>query len=167
MRLDRELQLAILKALAKRYPHRFQSNEIEQRIRNEIAAHADTMEPNICYLEELGLIDLQKGELNPLTSLKSGNFYKITAKGLDFLQNDGGLSAILGTVTVKLHADTIRDILEAKIMASDLQPEEKNTFMRMLKELPGEALKTLSNKLIEMACENPQAVWEAVKNIAS
>ena len=43
---------------------------------------------------------------------------RITAKGIDFLEDDGGLSAILGVVTVKLHADTLREMLAKKIDAS-------------------------------------------------
>lgn len=34
----------------------------------------------------------------------------ITAASLDFLEDDGGLSAILGIITVKLHADTIKGL---------------------------------------------------------
>ncbi|RMC99868.1 hypothetical protein EAY64_06040 [Aquitalea palustris] len=91
--------------------------------------------------------------------------FKISSSGLDFLEQDGGLSAILGTVTVKLHADTIRDLLETRIMESQLPVAEKKRFVDQLKELPGEALKTLTNKLIEKACDNPEAVVSVFNSI--
>lgn len=91
----------------------------------------------------------------------------ITARGLDFLEEDGGLSAILGTVTVKLHADTIRDMLETKIMDSQLPQADKKRFVDTLKELPGEALKTVTNKLVEKACESPQAVISVLTGFMS
>ena len=40
--------------------------------------------------------------------------------------DDGGLSAILGVVTVKLHSDTIQALLNTKIDQADIPPEEKS-----------------------------------------
>ncbi|MBX9268763.1 hypothetical protein [Chromobacterium violaceum] len=162
MKIDRALQNQILEELKKTFPSPYALNP------NPFKGIDDQhFMGNLSYLVEHGLVQSILGARDLELVGHQLKYSKITAKGLDFLEQDGGLSAILGTVTVKLHADTIRDMLEAKIMASGLPDDEKKTFMDTLKELPGEALKTLSNKLIEMACENPQAVWDAVKNIAS
>ena len=49
----------------------------------------------------------------------------ITAKGLDFLEDDGGLSAILGAITVKLDPDDLRALIAARIEESDLPTRTK------------------------------------------
>ena len=45
--------------------------------------------------------------------------------GIDFLTDDGGLSAILGVVTVKLHSDTIQALIAAKIDQAEISDSEK------------------------------------------
>jgi hypothetical protein len=72
---------------------------------------------NLTYLQGHGLCE-------PLLSQGvDGHFSwggaKITPQGLDFLEDDGGLSAILRTVTVKLHAETLTELLSARIDAAD------------------------------------------------
>jgi len=167
MALNRQLQYELLQKLAGCYPDEVDICALDSSVINSAINDLDA---NLAYLHEHGLI--KPG--HHFENLSRTNFYTgqsisplmITAKGLDFLEEDGGLSAILGTVTVKLHADTIRDMLEAKIRSSQLPAAEKQRFVETLKELPGEALKTFTNKLVEMACDNPQAVWTALKNIA-
>ena len=75
---------------------------------------------NVYYLKGHGLVDYPDDS-------KCSYIYnlRITAKGIDFLADDGGLSAILGVVTVKLHGDTIQALLAAKIDEADIPPEEK------------------------------------------
>src|SRR5882672_5223716 len=53
----------------------------------------------------------------------------ITVKGLDFLQDDGGLGAILNVVTVRFEAETLRALIEAKVDASDEPPEQKSAMV--------------------------------------
>ncbi|MBC8718828.1 hypothetical protein [Ochrobactrum sp. Marseille-Q0166] len=65
----------------------------------------------------------------------------ITAKGLDFLQDDGGLSAILGVVTVKLHEDTIKELLIKKVEQSSAEPTVKKKLIDQIKSLPAEMTK--------------------------
>jgi hypothetical protein len=60
---------------------------------------------------------------------------KITARGLDFLEDDGGLGAILNVVTIRLEADTLRQLLETKINASDMPEADKQTLLAKLKIL--------------------------------
>ncbi len=72
----------------------------------------------------------------------------ITAAGLDFLADDGGLSAILGVVTVRLHADTIRDLISAKIDAAAISVEEKSKLKKGLETLAEAALKSATTDLL-------------------
>ena len=75
---------------------------------------------NLIYLQEHQLID---------GTLVNGNMEiwnpGITAKGLDFLEDDGGLSAILGAITVKLDPDDLRALIAARIEESDLPTEQR------------------------------------------
>lgn len=73
---------------------------------------------------------------------------------MDFLADDGGLSAILGVVTVKLHDETIRDLIAARIQDSNLPPEEKTGLLTQLRELRGESIKHLTLKLLDAGLDN-------------
>ncbi|UQI38830.1 hypothetical protein [Vreelandella venusta] len=87
----------------------------------------------------------------------------ITARGIDFLEDDGGLSAILGTVTVKLHADTIRDLIDAKITESNTIPEQEKPALReALKGMKEEGLKQLTTRLVSYGIEQAPSAWNAV-----
>ncbi len=83
----------------------------------------------------------------------------ITAKGLDFIQDDGGLSAILGVVTVKLHDDTIRRLLIDKVQASEEPEGVKERLVDAIKSAPAETLKTVVQKTLEAGIQSlPNAV---------
>ena len=107
---------------------------------------------NIMYLEEHGLLrrlDFH-GKPVPFYDLSGADkdFYIATAKGIDFIQQDGGLSAILGVVTVKLHSDTIQALLAAKIDEAKISQEEKNRLKAALGKVGDAVLATLTEKTI-------------------
>lgn len=78
---------------------------------------------------------------------------QITAAGLDFLSDDGGLSAILGVVTVRLHDDTIRQLLISKVEQAPGDPSIKGKLIEKIKELPAEALGSLTMKGLDSAAD--------------
>ncbi|WP_038485377.1 hypothetical protein [Collimonas arenae] len=143
MKIDRAFQNELLENLAAAYPDKLRKIFIhgEPKIDDEKKI------ANLLYLEEHGLVDAG------LTQGLNGDYghagSKITAKGIDFLADDGGLSAILGTVTVKIHADTIKELLAAKIDASSLPKEEKSKFKKHLDTISTESLKVLTKSLLE------------------
>ena len=144
MRLNRELQLEILNALAEVYPHRAKVlHAVKTASEDEVIA-------NLIYLQEHGL--LESGLIRGLNSWAYSDS-KITAGGMDFIADDGGLSAILGVVTVRLHDDTIKQLIEANIMESDLTPDDKKKYLDQLKELPADATKHLVMKLVDLGVE--------------
>lgn len=144
--IDRSLQRSLLERLASRYPDRCH-DLIEKDDADEHKKIA-----NLLYLEEHGLVD------SGLKQTLNGSFISagatITARGLDFLADDGGLTAILGTLTVKLHADTVKELLEKKIQNSDLPQAEKSRLLKRVAELGSEALKTATNKLVEQGIDS-------------
>ncbi|MGC0154822.1 hypothetical protein ACPRNU_20385 [Chromobacterium vaccinii] len=112
---------------------------------------------NLRYLEGHGLVINQYTQAlgEPPAIFNS----KITAKGVDFLANDGGLGAILGVQVVKLHDDTLKAILSAHIDRSELPQDEKSGLKAALSALPAVALSKLTELILEKATgQIPDAV---------
>lgn len=156
MKLDRDLQRKILERLAAAYPHGLSSAEYDQLTEG---VEEVVFDANLYYLTQHELIDdclrfAASGEI----MINLGQM-TCTAKGMDFLADDGGLGAILGTVTVKLHEDTLRQLIEAKVQSSNLPEEQKNGILKALREAPGETTKQLITKLVDLGMENvPKAI---------
>lgn len=87
MTLNRELQFKILNALADTYPDSLLVSSLPQF--NEERVYM----ANLFYLKEHGLID--GGDIREPGLCRSMVDAQITCKGLDFLANDGGVSALL------------------------------------------------------------------------
>jgi hypothetical protein len=149
MKLDRTMQYEILTQLSDIYPSDFMVNDLTLSVKEDLQS-------NLFYLSEHNLIEpvinRTGNNVNPTPTIITA---KITAKGLDFLEADGGISAILSTITVKFDAENIRSLIHDKIMSSELPPEKKMTLVKKLKEFSGEVLKTVALKLIEQGLENP------------
>lgn len=156
--LDRNLQHEILKELNNIYPD---SKTYEYWIDATIAQVTGVIETveeaelyiakrsaNLRYLAEHGLVVCNDKNLSATV--------KITAKGIDFLTDDGGLSAILGVFTVKLHSDTIQALLN-KIDQTDIPPEEKGRLKGILNRMGNVALTKFTEKVID-AVTSPQII---------
>lgn len=148
--LDRNLQHEILKELNNIYPD---SKTYEYWIDAAIAQVTGVIETvgeaelyiakrsaNLRYLAEHGLVVCNDKNLSATV--------KITAKGIDFLTDDGGLSAILGVVTVKLHNDTIQALIAAKIDQAEISDSEKSWLKKELGKIKDTALSTLTTNAI-------------------
>jgi hypothetical protein len=83
MEIDRNAQRKTLEALKAAYPQRVDSRGLN------VGLEPRELSANLVYLEEHGLI-----EANWTGNFAAG-YVKITARGIDFLAGDGGLSAIL------------------------------------------------------------------------
>jgi len=106
----------------------------------------ETAAANLVYLQEHGLCE--SGVVIGVDGHFSFGESTITARGLDFLADDGGLSAILSTVVVKLHADSIRALLESKIEQANLPAPEKSALKARLAALSTKALETATTDLV-------------------
>ena len=161
-KLDRALQLFTLKKLAELEPygtHDLADEATPGEVDN------DVLMTNLLYLEEHGLITLgftRSGSLGGDDSFVEVRATRITAKGQDFLLDDGGLSAILGVVTIKLHDDTLKSLVEAKILQSDLPQPDKKRWTDQLRELPAETTKHLVLKLVDLGLANAPAALGAI-----
>lgn len=141
--LDRDFQRELLTDLKRLYPHQA---DLTRRNGGEDDSR---LMVNLQYLHEHGLVEFRwqkfvSGEHRMVDA-------KITARGMDFLAGDGGLSAILGVVTVKLHEDTIRDLLIARIQAADGEQGVKDALIAKVKHLPADALGLLTTRGLDAA----------------
>ena len=154
--LNREYQRRLLIELAAHYPSSVAADFLEQQAPGSVRV-------NVSYLHEHGLV---RGKW--YGSLDQGNMLveaTVTAKGMDFLADDGGLGAILGVVTIRVHEDTIKDLVAAKIEATDLSPEKKQAFMYKLRELPADATKHLALKLVDAGLANWQKAFPLLQGV--
>lgn len=143
MILDRKLQNEILTKLSEVYPDELDIQDWQAKV--------PELRANLYYLLGHKLITgIESGAMVGNTLV----FAKITVDGIDFLADDGGLSAILGVVTIKLHEDTLLRLIEARLESSNLAPAEKSGLMKSIRELPGDAIKHLTEKLIDAGLEN-------------
>lgn len=156
-KLDRDGQRKILERLGDDYPQEVPADFLYECV------HPNLLLANISYLEEHELIAATyhgpKWRGNPVLSAR------LTHKGFDFIQGDGGLGAILGIVNVKIHEDFIKDLLANKIMASELSQPDKQKFVDQLRELPGETTKHLMLRLVDAGLENWHRVLPLLQNI--
>lgn len=140
-RFERNRQRKILEILLKSYPARLPIDAW-----NEIYTMFDGPDQhydyyaNLLYLEEHELIK------SGITKVSHSFMYSqqdifITAKGIDFIQQDGGLSAILNVQTIKFHRDAVI-VLEDLIAMSNMTNEQKEKAKSTLGEMSTEALKT-------------------------
>jgi hypothetical protein len=150
--LDRDFQRTILEKLAAIYPAVAQPAELG----------ADVDDPrwafNVMYLSEHRLVEATvskvMGSRVPMIPI-----VRINAAGIDFLQDDGGLSAILGVVTVRFEAETIKQLIDARLEASGLPEKEKSAIRSKLRELGGDALKEVTKRLLGAALDHwPEAI---------
>jgi hypothetical protein len=149
MKLDRELQRAILERCALAFPNPCDARIMMMDLRVDQATYV----PQAIYLEEHGLLR------NVASFYVDGTppapkHPTITAAGLDFLEDDGGLTAVLGTVVVKLHADTIRELLQARVEQASLPPAEKSALVKQIKGMPAAALNALATRAVQAGVEH-------------
>jgi hypothetical protein len=113
---------------------------------------------NLHYLLEHGLIAGQPR----FSSTGDGSslwLVRITHQGLDFLADDGGLGAILGVVTVRLHDDTVRELLMARVDADNTKDDSAKAKLRdTIRGLPAEMLSTLVKEAMKSGLAHIQDV---------
>ena len=162
--IDRVFQRKLLEKLADKYPN---FCNVEELLKDDVQDISDrTITNNLEYLRAHKLVEVKWG--GPLVRVGSTTTVikvnlptaaKITAAGLDFLADDGGLTAILGVVTVKLHEDTLKELMIAKIQSSDANPTVKKNLIETLKKLPADAMKELSMAAVRRGIDSlPDAV---------
>lgn len=148
--LDRAYQLALLELGRAAYP-------TNVGIRNLLALKDTTAAQrhdfNLVYLIEHGLM---AGAVNITDTVAvSVRQLRITKDGIDFLEADGGLSAILRLTTIRLHRDDLEKLIEERIqLQPDLSPADKKRFVDQLRSLPADATKQVTVELLKRGLDH-------------
>lgn len=163
MILDREFQLELMTKMAEVYPAAYNFSQDERYRDSDFQTKLFT---NLYYLQSHGLLEAKSIHLtlgvDGWQTWTLGST-RLNHKGMDFLADDGGLSAILGTVTIKFETEQLKAILAAKIMSSDLSPERKTTMIDAIKELPAEGLKHLTTKIVDVGWDNLDSLMALIQ----
>ena len=164
MILDRDLQLDLLSKMSSSYPEYFDfSGTCEHGTEkyNKVVA-------NLYYLQQHNLIE-ERSTLrsNAVDGIKRLQIHlpTINQNGLDFLANDGGLSAILSTITIKIDTEQFRQLLLVRVSESNLPPDQKNQITSALESLPAESIKHLSTKVLDWGWDNLGSLAQLIQNI--
>lgn len=161
-KFDRNLQNIMMTLMMESYPEgvKFISKSFKSSLGThteaEIAPHVaekikdypeEKIAANLHYLFSHNVIEAAKHH-RPQVALSRFDF-NITEKGIDLMLADGGLSAILGVVTIKFHDDAINKLI-AYIQDSSASPQEKKKWSSALKDLPDVAKARLSEKIVDV-----------------
>ena len=149
MIIDRKLQNEILVEAAEHYP----SPLYVERGHPYMNLDERKITANLRYLEENDLIQPNSFSMS-VDGFVTLQGIQITNRGLDFLQDDGGLSAILNVVTVKFEADTLKALLTSKIDAADIPADEKSELMKAVEGLPADGLRHLMTKVLDKGMDS-------------
>lgn len=145
--LNRALQNELLRLAEYCHPAfcRFKFKEIDSfNIKYPLifSSSKDELWREVKYLEGHGLLILDSTcSQHPGIEGIIG-YMQATVKGIDFILNDGGLSAVLNVQTIKFHRDTVV-VLEDLIAISSMSSAEREKAKSKLDELSSEALKTV------------------------
>ena len=161
-KIRKDVQIAILKYLEQKYPRFDDFGSIYDNVRLQFSANNELhIFENAIYLHQHGLIVGEAFRHDPV-GLSLPDLMVISKEGLDYLSADGGLSAELGIVTVKIHDETIFR-LESFIRQADLSSSQKNEFAHRLRELPADAIKHMVLKLLDLGLANSSSALQLIQ----
>lgn len=158
--INRSYQRELLEALANKYPQWVDVDELPN-------AEGNKRSVNLFYIGERDLVELKLDDDLSNAGGAQPALARITADGVDFLQDDGGLKAVLNVVTVRIHPDTLRDLLIKRVQASkEDDPTVRQNVIEKLKQLPAEGIGVVTTRILEAGLERvpglAQIAWAAM-----
>jgi len=154
---DQKLKDEILQAAAETYPAPCETDQWNTTL------DKDTVTATISYLVDHGLVTgTPRKRIGEIASYAD---VKITSAGFDYISEDGGLTAELGVITVRLEAETLQTLLAAQIEKTDAPRHEKNLLRQQLQALSKEAHQRLANQLIHLGLEAVPRSIQALKTL--
>lgn len=145
MKVDRDLQLKLLQQLQTAYPGRLFSGPLADGL--EVDHHHLCC--NIAYLSEHGLVNAEIRVSSDGSKTLRPSPVSITASGIDFIEADGGLTAILGVLNIRLHEDSIKALITTQIEQSQLDESAKAQLIQSVKSLPAKGLEATVSALAQ------------------
>lgn len=150
MELNRKLQKEILVALSEVYPDSLLVSALPG------FSHGREFMGNLFYLQEHGVID--GGDIREPGQCRSMVDAQITKAGLDFLADDGGLSAILGYHFVKFEASALVELLLELLEGSEIGDDERLAAAAHLNNMDDAALANLVLELLRCGGSNHETI---------
>lgn len=167
MTIDRSVQLNVLNELEKHFPDGFSIPRLMAAIRN---VEKDTLFRNLMYLVGHGLVkeSIETKQGYDSSDVVEFLIYTITSEGLDFLAGDGGVSAILNTVTVKIHDETIRALLLARVDREVAEGPSKHALRKAVETISVASLKEIGTEAVKHGIANiPDIATFLTKHVMS
>jgi hypothetical protein len=164
-KFPRDKQNELLTILYDKFPDELLSEEYDALV--DLFDNERNLYSNLWYLYQHGLIEdfhiKTRALYDDVTDLILIDKIRITTKGVDFIRDDGGLSAILNVTTIKIHNETLAK-LEDIIKQSPLTEVEKETYLGKLKELPADATKHFVLKLLDLGLSRTHDVLQLISS---
>ena len=139
--LDYALIRAILQELEEVYPNSL----VPSHLRCAAGADEKKLVKLLYYLEEHGKITMPVHKY--LGGGRTLGKLTITKNGIDFLQPDGGLSAL--TTSIRIAPESITAIIDAALAGREASETERDIIRKSLEEAGPEAVRTLVGRLID------------------
>lgn len=155
----RALQRRLLTQLKLEYPSDVRTEELGYAQDDPLAVGA------LVYLEEHKLVELVKHK--PLSEPLVVITARITARGLDYLEDDGGLTAALGVVTVRFSGEAIQALLRRHVDEAALPPDEKSRLRKLIDKATEKGVSKLLDALIDQGMKSGPTVIQAIQTALS
>ncbi|WP_062208363.1 hypothetical protein [Aureimonas sp. AU12] len=153
--LDRNLQGRVLGQLAPLFPAGLQVWDLlEDEDRGAVTAA-------LVYLEQHRLLTIDwmddpDGDRTPV-------FATISALGLDFLSDDGGLRGFRDRKSVRLKDADLRELLTGRIRHCEEEEDDRERLIAELARMPNEGLRDIALDLIRLGLANHSVAIGMVK----
>ncbi len=156
MKLDRHLQLAILTTLKKIYP--------DALLVQDLPGYAQDRHfmGNMLYLKEHSLIT--GGDIREPGKCRSMIDAELTREGLDFLEDDGGIKAILDQSVIRFERDDILSLFLEEVIKTTEKSQQTESLWERLQHTPADILKKIIEKLlVRVTRESPELLQELIE----
>ncbi|MCO0144466.1 hypothetical protein MLV59_21205 [Escherichia coli] len=159
-KFDRSAQRQLLQILNDAHPYEI-SDDALQSVRDAFGDD-NVLISNLIYLEEHGLI---KNALDYYLDGININIpeLRITKDGIDFIRDDGGLKAILGIMTIRLHDETLCELERIINSSTSATTEDKKKLLSQLRTLPADAIKQLTIRLLGQGLDHLPDVFHVIQ----
>lgn len=144
-KFDRSVQRDLLQALYDCDPGSISDTVLREFV--EKFGSEENFVSNLFYLEGHGLINSGAERAYGDYGFVSEALH-ITAKGIDFVRDDGGLGAIVNVLTFRLHNETLDELAQIINSSPSAPPEDKKKLIAQLRSLPADAIKHLTLELL-------------------
>lgn len=130
--------------------------------------HVDILAAHVRYLADCGLVvsgfeprDTLGADSNWIQKTET----MLTARGHDYLSDDGGLTRELGTLVVRMDEEQVKAMLSDRVEQSTLPAAERSRLLTALRNAPAKALETLVAEVTKKGVESLPNVAQLLHSV--